>query len=85
MNSWMKLGVAAFLAPGLAAGVLLTVGALTGLVIGAGLLAILAAAAGLLAFGLLSGIGGALRRSLRSRLSPVRRKQPRSTAWHQWR
>lgn len=85
MNSWIKLGVAAFLAPGLAAGVLLLIGALSGIVIGTGMVVMLAAAVGMLAFGLLSGIGGALHRALRNRFSPVRRKTPRPAAWHQWR
>ena len=81
MNSWMKLGFAAFVAPGLTTVVLLVVGALTGLFIGVGAILMLAFAAGLLTLGVLNGV----HRSLRNRFSPVRRKQPRPTAWNQWR
>lgn len=85
MNSWIKLGVAAFLAPSLTAGVLLLVGALTGMVIGTGMVAILAAGMLLLVVALFAVLGSALRRALHNRFSPVRRKYPRPTAWHQWR
>lgn len=85
MNSWLKIGVAAFIFPGLTAGVLLFVAGMAGVAVSIGLVALLAVLAGLLALSLISGVFSALQRVLRNRLSPVRRKHPRPTAWHQWR
>jgi hypothetical protein len=81
MRTYAKLGIGAWLAPGLTA-------LLIGVAVWVAVPAFFAGAAlgvGLLAFLLLRGGLGALRRWTRNRFSPVRRRGPRPPAWHQWR
>lgn len=81
MNGWVKLGIGAWLAQGLAAAALGVAAWLGASMFMAGLAADLALAFLALALGLAGGV----RRWLARRFSPVRRKGPRPPAWHQWR
>jgi hypothetical protein len=81
MNSYLKLGVAAWIAPALT---LAAVGVAVWLAVPAFLLG-LALGLGGLAGWLLYGAGGAFVRGYRRRFSPVRRRGPMPAAWRQWR
>jgi len=85
MNNLLKFGFAYLLAPSLVAGVAVLLAAAIGLtftvaVIGAAFVA---------AILLITTVGRPLiaagSRWVKNRFSPVRRRHPRPTAWHQWR
>lgn len=85
MGNILKLGVAYWLAPPLVG----VVAVLIGSAMGIGLVLALAAL-GVIAFGVLAwSFGGPVLAYVGKRFhsfrSPVRRRAPRPTAWHQWR
>jgi uncharacterized membrane protein YraQ (UPF0718 family) len=81
MGTLFKLGIAYLLAPTFAVAVAWLVAAAFGVTM-VGAIVVSAVAFGLaLAF----AVGKAVCRPMKSRLSPVRRRQPRPAAWYQWR
>lgn len=85
MDNLLKLGLAYLLAPSLVAGVAVLLAAAIGLTFTVTIIVLAIAAAGLLIATLGRPLIGAGIQWARNRFSPVRRRHPRPTAWHQWR
>lgn len=85
MDNLLKLGLAYLLAPSLVAGVAVLLAAAIGLTFTVTIIVLAVAAAGLLTATLGCPLIGAGIQWARNRFSPVRRRHPRPTAWHQWR
>jgi hypothetical protein len=81
MDNLLKFGLAYLLAPSLAAGVAVLLATAIGLTFTAAVI--------VLALLLIAALGRplitAISRWIKNRFSPVRRRHPRPTAWHQWR
>lgn len=85
MDNLLKLGLAYLLAPSLVAGVAALLATAIGLTFATTVIVLAIAAAVLLIATLGRPLIGTVSRWARSRFSPVRRRHPRPTAWHQWR
>ncbi|PIV89286.1 MAG: hypothetical protein COW48_01280 [Hydrogenophilales bacterium CG17_big_fil_post_rev_8_21_14_2_50_63_12] len=85
MDNLLKLGFAYWLAPSLVGGVAVVLAVAFGLTFSAAIIGVALAAAVLLAAALVRPMAVLGWRCLKNRLSPVRRRHPRPTAWHQWR
>lgn len=85
MDNLLKLGFAYWLAPSLVGGVAVVLAVAFGLTFSAATIGVALAATVLLAATLVRPMVLWGLRCLKNRLSPVRRRHPRPTAWHQWR
>ena len=85
MSDIVKLGLAWWLAPSLVAGVVWLLAGLLGVTFGLTLSVLLLTGGVCLLVMLATVLSGPICRWFQYVISPVRRRRPRPTAWHQWR